>query len=102
MRNVKTIGLLSVLVACSVMFSGAAPAAKSYQVTGKVTELTDAKIVVEKPDGDKWEIDRTADTKCDATIKVGDKVTVMYTMTAKTVTAKAEGAAEKKEEKSKK
>ncbi|MFA7159862.1 MAG: hypothetical protein WC299_11220 [Kiritimatiellia bacterium] len=101
MHKLKTAALVVSLIACGAMFSHAAPAAKSYQVTGKVVEMTDAKIVVEKPDGDKWEISRTADTKCED-VKVGDKVTVMYTMTAKSVSAKAEGAAEKKEEKSKK
>ena len=101
MRNVKTIGLFVVLVACSAMFSVAAPEAKSYQVTGKVVEMTDAKVIVEKPDGDKWEISRTAETKCED-VKIGDKVTVMYTMTAKSVSAKTEGATEKKKEKTKK
>ena len=96
MRNLKTIGLFVAVIACSVALSVAGPSAKSYQVTGKVTELTDTKIVVEKTDGEKWELDRSADTKSEGELKVGDKVTVAYTMTAKTITAKGEAAAEKK------
>jgi len=63
-------------------------AADSYQVTGPILELTDTKIVVQK-DKDKWEIARTADTKVTGELKVGAKVTIQYTMTAKTVEVKA-------------
>ena len=63
-------------------------AADSYQVTGPVLELTDTKIVVQK-DKEKWEIARTADTKVTGDLKVGSKVTIQYTMTAKTVEVKA-------------
>ncbi|QDK38781.1 hypothetical protein [Bdellovibrio sp. NC01] len=62
-------------------------AAKTYQVTGPVLEVTDSKIVVEKGK-DKWEIDRAADTKVTGDLKVGEKVTIEYTMTAKTVEVK--------------
>ena len=65
----------------------AAPAGKTYQVTGPVLELTDSKIVVEKGK-EKWEIARTADTKVTGALKVGEKVTIEYTMTATTVTVK--------------
>jgi LysM repeat protein len=57
---------------------------KSYQVTGPVLEITPAKIVVQKGD-DKWEIARTAQSKVPADLKVGDKVTIYYTMTANEV-----------------
>lgn len=63
-------------------------AADSYQVTGPILELTDTKIVVQK-DKDKWEIARTPDTKVTGELKVGAKVTIQYTMTAKTVEVKA-------------
>lgn len=66
----------------------AAPAAKSYQVTGPVLELTDNKIVVENKDKEKWEIARSADTKVTGDLKVGAKVTIKYTMTAVDVAVK--------------
>ncbi len=60
--------------------------AKSYQVTGPVTELTDKAITVQKG-SEKWQIARGAAT-VPADVKVGSKVTVMYTMTAASVAAK--------------
>jgi hypothetical protein len=63
-------------------------AADSYQVTGPVLEVTETKIVVQK-DKEKWEIARTADTKVTGDLKVGAKVTIHYTMTAKAVEVKA-------------
>ena len=60
---------------------------RTYQVTGPVLEVTPAKIVVQKGD-DKWEIARTAQTKVPADLKVGDKVTIYYTMTAEEVEVK--------------
>ena len=75
----------------------AADGVKTYQVTGAVVELTDAKIVVEKKDGDKWEIARNADTKVTGELKVGSKVTVKYRMTAADVAVKEEKAEKKAE-----
>ena len=66
----------------------AAPAARSYQVTGPIIELTETKIVVQKGD-EKWEINRMPDTRVDGTLKVGSKVTIHYTMSAKSVEVKA-------------
>ena len=87
----RVCGVLAVVAvvsfAASVM---AAPAVKTYQVTGPVLELTDTKIVVETRKDGKWEIARSADTKVTGELKVGAKVTIEYTMTATTVTAKAE------------
>ena len=99
MRNLKTFGLCIAAVACSMMISLAGPSAKSYQVTGKITELTDAKIVVEKADSEKWELDRSAATKSEGELKVGEKVTITYTMAAKTITSKSDAAADKKTDK---
>lgn len=96
MRNIKIIGLFFAVIICSAMIALAGPSAKSYQVTGKITELTDAKIVVEKADGEKWELNRSDNTKSAGELKVGDKVTVTYTMTAKTITSKGDAAAGKK------
>jgi hypothetical protein len=49
-------------------------------------ELTDTKIVVKGDE--KWELARTPDTKVTGALKVGSKVTISYTMTAKAVTVK--------------
>ena len=62
----------------------------AYQVTGPVLELTDSKIVVQKGK-EKWEIARTPDTKVNGDLKVGAKVTVEYTMAAKSIEAKGKG-----------
>jgi hypothetical protein len=75
----------------------AAAADKSYQVTGPVVEVTDSKIVVETKDDGKWEIARSAATKTAGAIKVGDKVTVKYTMTATSIEAKGDKAEAKPE-----
>lgn len=75
----------------------AAPAfadSKSYQVTGPVLEINAQTIVVQKG-SEKWEIARTAGTQVKGTPKVGDKVTVYYTMTATSIEPK-EGAKKKK------
>ena len=64
-----------------------ADAAKKYQVTGVVTELTADKVVLTKPDGEKWELKRDA---ADADqLAVGAKVTIYYTMVVGRVEAKA-------------
>ena len=68
-----------------------AASAKKYQVTGKVLELTDSVITVEKGT-EKWEINRDAQTKITGDLKVGAKVTIEYRMTAATVEIKAEKA----------
>jgi hypothetical protein len=66
-----------------------AASAWAYQVTGPVVEVTDTKIVVMKGK-EKWEIARTPDTKVTGDLKVGSKVTIEYSMTAKTVDVKSE------------
>jgi hypothetical protein len=66
-----------------------AASAWAYQVTGPVLELTDSKIVVQKGK-EKWEIARTPDTKVTGDLKVGSKVTIEYTMTAKAVDVKTD------------
>jgi hypothetical protein len=72
-----------VLVAVAVLWSvtAALAAAKKYQVTGKVLEVSDKLITVQKDD-DKWEIERTAQTKVEGDLKVGAKVTISYHMVA--------------------
>ena len=83
----------SVLAACllGLVLAAATPtqarAPKKYQVTGKVLEVTDDYIAVDK-NGDRWEVGRSADTKVTGSLKVGATVTVEYTMSAKTVEVK--------------
>ncbi len=72
-------------------------AEKSYQVTGPVLEVTPTTIVVQKGD-EKWQLARTSDTKVNGDIKVGDKVTVYYTMTAKEIEVKDGKAGKAKKE----
>ena len=73
----------------------AAASAFAYQVTGPVLEVTDSKIVVQKGK-EKWEIARTSDTKVTGDLKVGSKVTIEYSMTAKSIEAKADKGGKKK------
>lgn len=61
----------------------------AYQVTGPVLEVSDSKIVVQKGK-EKWEIARTPGTKVPADVKVGDKVTVEYTMSATDISVKSD------------
>ena len=83
--NAKT--LLAAFVSANICLSAWAGSPNTYQVTGPVLELTDIKIVVQK-DNEKWELARTADTKVTGDLKVGGKVTVTYSMTAKSITVK--------------
>lgn len=82
--------LLSFVAAVALALSNVAFAAgaKDYQVTGPVMEVTDTMIAVKKGN-DRWEIAKDASTKGAGDVKVGDKVTVHYTMTATEVEAKA-------------
>jgi len=87
--------LFSLVAAGTLALSSTAFAgAKSYQVTGPVMEVNDSMIVVTKGK-ERFEIDRDASTKVTGDLKVGDKVTIMYTMTAKEVEVKADKSAKK-------
>ena len=84
------------LALSSVVFAGV----KDYQVTGPILEVNDSMIAVQKGK-DRWEIARDSNTKASGDMKVGDKVTVHYTMTAKDIEVKAgkdSKAGEKKKE----
>ena len=76
--------LLVVLLAAPLQ----AAAPKTYQVTGPVLEVTNDMIVVQKGQ-DRWEIARDASTKVTGELKVGEKVTIEYRMTATSVEVKA-------------
>lgn len=71
---------------------------KTYQVTGPVLEMNDSMIAVQKGK-DRWEIARDATTKADSGLKVGDKVTITYTMTATKVQLKADKQARAEDKK---
>lgn len=68
-------------------FSQAYAAPKTYQVTGPVLEMTDTSVVVQKGK-EKWEITKDASSKITGDLKVGSKVTIEYTMSAKTIEVK--------------
>ncbi len=76
--------LIAGIVSAGTVF-GAKPDA--YQVTGAVTEINGSMIVVMKGK-ERFEIARDGSTKMPAGVKVGDKVTVYYRMTATEVEAK--------------
>ena len=80
--------LLSLCAASLVCASAfGAPSAKTYQVTGPIVEMTEKTIVVQKGD-ERWEIARDEATKAKGNLKVGQKVTIHYRMTATTVELK--------------
>jgi hypothetical protein len=83
--------LICSLFISSLIASSLFAAAKTYQVTGPVLEVTDTMITVQKGK-DKWQIDRDASTKVDGDLVVGSKVTIEYTMKAASVVAKPEKA----------
>ena len=76
-------GMAVLLLLASVAFA----AVNTYQVTGPVLEVSADKIVVQKGK-DRWEIARDSSTKM-GDVKVGDKVTIHYRMTATEVEGKA-------------
>ena len=93
---------LAAVAACGLLFSAAASAfaaaPKDYQITGSITELTDTTVTLMTNKKETWGFARSADTKLPDGAKVGDKVTVHYTMTAGAVDAKpADAAAAKKD-----
>lgn len=86
----KVVRSIVVAIALSV-----ASSAWAYQVTGPVLEVSSSKIVVQKGK-EKWELARTPDTKITGDLKVGSKVTIEYSMTAKSVDVKADKGKSKK------
>jgi hypothetical protein len=94
----RSIVLLTVM-AFVVPSVAQARAPKKYQVTGKVVEVTDDLIVVLNKDEEKWEIGRDKSTKVDGKLKVGEKVTIQYTMSAASVEVKDEKATPAPEQK---
>lgn len=82
-------------MAAGVLVLGCAAQAespKNYQVTGPVLEVNDKMIVVQKGQ-ERWELGRDPKTRMKGDVQVGTKVTIMYTMTATEVEAKADKSA---------
>ena len=76
--------LIGIAVQAAVLTSWSADIAKTYQVTGPVLEVNERTIVVQKGE-ERWEIARDAATNIKGQLKVGDKVTIHYRMTAVSV-----------------
>jgi len=95
----KSTRILAALAALTIT-AAAQAAGKTYQVTGPVDDVSTTTIVVTqekgKNKGEKFEMARTADTKVTGDLKKGAKVTVEYSLTAKSVEVKAEKASTKK------
>ena len=89
MTNAKRtlLSCLSALALSAALAGPASAADKTYQVTGPVLEVTDASVTVQKGK-EKWQLARTKDTKVTGDLKVGAKVTIMYTMTAVSIEGK--------------
>jgi opacity protein-like surface antigen len=79
--------LFLAVAALSLSTAALAADVKTYQVTGPVLDMTADTITVQKGK-DKWEIGKGADTKMTGDVKTGDKVTIMYRMTATSIEAK--------------
>lgn len=87
MRSLKTM-LLMLSIATALLLPSAAFAAKKYQVTGKVIALDEKMVTVQKADDEKWELERGAATKVEGDLKIGEKVTIEYTMIASGIEVK--------------
>ena len=60
---------------------------RTYQVTGPVTALTNDTVTVQKGK-DLWEIGRDSGTKVLGDLKVGERVTVQYRLSATEIEVK--------------
>ena len=84
-----------VVIALGIGFgAGLTAATKTYQFTGTVKTADAGTLVVEKSAKETWTFATDKDTK--GTPKVGDKVTVTYTMTATSIEVKPAATATKK------
>ena len=81
---------LMLVLTASPVWAGA----KDYQVTGPILAMTDTSITVQKG-SEKWEVARDASTKGVEGLKVGDKITIHYTMTASSIESKGGADAQK-------
>ena len=79
---------IAVIAVALALVATAAFAGKTYQFTGKVLEIKDNVIVVEKGK-EKFEMAKDANTKIKGDLKVGAKVTVQYESRATDIEVKA-------------
>ena len=89
-RRLFVLSVVALVVIGLVVGAAFAAAPKTYQVTGPVVSVTADTITVApvKYPGEKWEIGRDASTKMTGDPKVGDKVTIVYRMTAASIEVK--------------
>jgi hypothetical protein len=88
------LGAVIVVVALGLGYEmGLGAAGKTYQFTGVVKANDSGTLTVEKSAKEVWTFDTGKDTK--GTAKVGDKVTVYYTMMATQIENKPGTAAAK-------
>jgi hypothetical protein len=80
-----------VALAIGIGYDIGVAASKTYQFTGVVKANDGGQLTVEKSAKEVWTFDTNKDTK--GTPKVGDKVTVTYTMTATSIEVKPAAAA---------
>lgn len=86
---IKRHAILGLFAASQLLFlQGSFAAVSTYQVTGPILELTDKVIVVQKGD-ERWAIARDENTKVKGDLKVGQKVTIHYRMTATSIDSKS-------------
>ncbi len=79
---------IMIAVVAMVLVASLAFAGKTYQFTGKVLEVKDNVIIVDKA-GEKFELAKDAGTKIKGDLKVGAKVTVKYESRAAEIEVKA-------------
>lgn len=84
----RKLGALAATFLAMALAFPAMGASKTYQVTGEVLKVTDKIIVVQKANDEKWEVDRSGDTKVTGELKVGAKVTIFYRMEAESIEVK--------------
>lgn len=94
MKRIAWIAVLVVVALVIGFAAGANAAAKSYQFTGTVKASDSGTLTVEKSAKETWTF--TVDKNTKGTAKVGDKVTVYYSMLATEIEAKPAAAAKKK------
>ena len=87
MKRIAWIAVLAVVALVIGYTAGVSAAAKGYQFTGTVKASDAGTLTVEKSAKETWTFETNKDTK--GTAKVGDKVTVYYTMVATEIEAKA-------------
>jgi hypothetical protein len=87
--------LRSLSLALALASTGLFAGGKTYQVTGPIMEIKGDVITVQKGK-ELWQLTIPAGTKGAEGLKVGDKVTLMYTMSVTSIEVKGDKKADKK------